>query len=256
LLQFIALAVIPMTFIDRDICTNLLYTPWLFNTFFGSILFATFSISNPLLKWLPGTLFIFESFGARFIYPAECRTLLDGSTPGFLLIVLFGYFLGRVRSRNLALDNQLESSIESQNASSLTTSSLVDIKRATLILELEKFVQNLKQSSYTDDQISQEIDIWIQKLRAFLICSEHYGSELVKKIYDFMNNRLAKKQNTRISIYTSEIAGYYDIDISELKELDDKSAGLDVELVITELDNLNLEFYADKKLLKTIHIKN
>ena len=256
LLQFIALAVIPMTFIDRDICTNLLYTPWLFNTFFGSILFATFSISNPLLKWLPGTLFIFESFGARFIYPAECRTLLDGSTPGFLLIVLFGYFLGRVRSRNLALDNQLESSIESQNASSLTTSSMVDIKRATLILELEKFVQNLKQSSYTDDQISQEIDIWIQKLRAFLICSEHYGSELVKKIYDFMNNRLAKKQNTRISIYTGEIAGYYDIDISELKELDDKSAGLDVELVITELDNLNLEFYADKKLLKTIHIKN
>jgi hypothetical protein len=256
LLQLIALAVIPMTFIDRDICTNLLYTPWLFNTFFGSILFATFSISNPLLKWLPGTLFIFESFGARFIYPAECRTLLDGSTPGFLLIVLFGYFLGRVRSRNLALDNQLESSIESQNASSLTTSSLVDIKRATLILELEKFVQNLKQSSYTDNQISQEIDIWIQKLRAFLICSEHYGSELVKKIYDFMNNRLAKKQNTRISIYTGEIAGYYDIDISELKELDDKSAGLDVELVITELDNLNLEFYADKKLLKTIHIKN
>ena len=172
------------------------------------------------------------------------------------MIVLFGYFLGRVRSRNLALDNQLESSIESQNASSLTTSSLVDIKRATLILELEKFVQNLKQNSYTDDQISQEIDIWIQKLRAFLICSEHYGSELVKKIYDFMNNRLAKKQNTRISIYTGEIAGYYDIDISELKELDDKSAGLDVELVITELDNLNLEFYADKKLLKTIHIKN
>jgi len=102
----------------------------------------------------------------------------------------------------------------------------------------------------------QEIDIWIQKLRAFLICSEHYGSELVKKIYDFMNNRLAKKQNTRISIYTGEIAGYYDIDISELKELDDKSTGLDVELVITELDNLNLEFYADKKLLKTIQIKN
>jgi hypothetical protein len=100
----------------------------------------------------------------------------------------------------------------------------------------------------------QEIDIWIQKLRAFLICSEHYGSELIQKIYDFMINRLAKNQNTRISIYTGEIAGYYDIDISELKELDDKSAGLDVELVITEIDNLNLEFYAEKKLLKAISI--
>jgi hypothetical protein len=256
LLQMIALVVIPLTFIDREICANLLYTPWLFNTFFGSILFATFSISNPLLKWLPGIIFIFESFGARFIYPAECKTLLDGSTPGFFLILLFGYFLGRVRSRNLALDNQLESSIESQNASSLKTSSLVDIKRATLILDLEKFVQNLKKNTYRNDQVLHEIDIWIQKLRAFLICSEHYSSDLVRKIYDFMINRLAKNQNTRISIYTGEIAGYYDIDTSELKELDDKSAGLDVELVITELDNLNLEFYADKKLLKTIHIKN
>jgi len=254
LLQMIALAVIPMTLIDLDSCTNLLYTPWLFNTFFGSILFATFSISNPLLKWLPGIIFIFESFGARFIYPEECKTLLDGSTPGFFLILLFGYLLGRVRSRNLALDNQLESSIESQNASSLKTSSLVDIKRATLILDLEKFVQNLNKNTYTNDQVMQEIDIWIQKLRAFLICSEHYGSELVQKIYDFMINRLAKNQNTRISIYTGEIAGYYDIDISELKELDDKSAGLDVELVITEIDKLNLEFYADKKLLKAISI--
>jgi len=124
LLQMIALAVIPLTFIDSEICTNLLYTPWLFNTFFGSILFATFSISNPLLKWVPGILFVIESFSARFIYPAECKTLLDGSTPGFFLILLFGYILGRVRSRNLALDNQLEILIESQNASSLKTSSL------------------------------------------------------------------------------------------------------------------------------------
>lgn len=254
LLQMIALAVIPLTFIDREICTNLLYTPWLFNTFFGSILFATFWISNPLLKWVPGILFMFESFGARFMYPAECKTLLDGSTPGFLLILLFGYILGRVRSRNLALDNQLESSIESQNASSLKTSSLIDIKRVTLILELEKFVQNLKKNTYTNDQILQEIDIWIQKLRAFLICSEHYNSDLIRKIYDFMINRLAKNQNISISIYTGEIAGYYDIDISELKELDDKSAGLDVELVITEVDKLKLEFYADKKLLKSISI--
>ena len=256
LLQMIALAVIPMTFIDRDICSNLLYTPWLFNTIFGSILFATYFLSNPILKWSPGILFIFESFGSRYLYPAECKTLLDGSTPGFLLILIFAYILGRARARNLALDDQLESSIESQNESSLKTSSLVDIKRATLILELEKFVQNLKQSTYTDDQISQEIDIWIQKLRAFLICSEHYGSELVKKIYDFIVYRLAKNHNTRISIYTGEIASHYDIDIAELKGLDDKSAGLDVELVVSEQDELNLEFYADKKLLKTIQIKN
>jgi hypothetical protein len=254
LLQVIALALIPMTFIDREICNNLLYTPWLFNTIFGSILFATYFLSNPILKWSPGILFIFESFGARFIYPQECKTLLDGSTPGFLLILLFAYSLGRARTRNLVLDNQLEFSIESQNSSSLKTSTLVDIKRASLILELEKFVQNLKNNTFADDQIFQEIDIWIQKLRAFLICSEHYGSDLVQKIYDFMINRLAKRENTRISIYTGEIPSNSDLDSAELTELDKKATGVDVELIITDQDKLTLEFYADKKLLKAISI--
>jgi hypothetical protein len=256
LLQIIALTLIPMTFIDREICNNLLYTPWLFNTIFGSILFATYFLSNPILKWSPGILFILESFGARFIYPAECKTLLDGSTPGFLLILLFAYSLGRVRARNLSLDNQLEFSIASQNSSSLKTSTLVDIKRATLILELEKFIQNLNKNTYANDQISQEINTWIQKLRAFLICSEHYNSELVKKIYDFIVHRLAKNYTTRISIYAGEIASNYDIDIAELKELDEEFAGSDVELIITELDKLNIEFYADKKLIKNISIAN
>jgi hypothetical protein len=170
--------------------------------------------------------------------------------------LLFAYSLGRVRARNLSLDNQLEFSIASQNSSSLKTSTLVDIKRATLILELEKFIQNLNKNTYANDQISQEINIWIQKLRAFLICSEHYNSELVKKIYDFIVHRLAKNYTTRISIYTGEIASNYDIDIAELKELDEESAGSDVELIITELDKLNIEFYADKKLIKNISIAN
>jgi hypothetical protein len=125
-----------------------------------------------------------------------------------------------------------------------------------LILDLENFIQNLNKNTYTNDQISQEINIWIQKLRAFLICSEHYSSELVKKVYDFIVHRLAKNYTTRISIYTGEIASNYDIDIAELKELDEKSAGLDVELIITEFDKLNIEFYADKKLLKNISIAN
>jgi hypothetical protein len=245
-----------MTFIDREICNNLLYTPWLFNTIFGSILFATYFLSNRILKWSPGILFILESFGARFLYPEECKTLLDGSTPGFVLILLFAYSLGRVRARNLVLDNQLDFLIESQNSTSLKTSTLVDVKRASLILELEKFVQELKNNAYADDQFFEEIDIWIQKLRAFLICSEHYGSDLVQKIYDFTINRLDKKQNTKISIYTDEICIDTDFDSAELTELDEKATGLDVELIITDQDELTLEFYADKKLLKAISIAN
>jgi hypothetical protein len=256
LLQVIALALIPMTFIDREICNNLLYTPWLFNTIFGSILFATYFLSNRILKWSPGILFILESLGARFLYPEECKTLLDGSTPGFVLILLFAYSLGRVRARNLVLDNQLDFLIESSNSTSLKTSTLVDVKRASLILELEIFVQELKNNAYADDQIFEEIDIWIQKLRAFLICSEHYGSDLVQKIYDFTINRLDKKQNTKISIYTDEISIDTDFDSAELTELDEKATGLDVELIITDQDELTLEFYADKNLLKAISIAN
>jgi hypothetical protein len=256
LLQSIALSLIPMTLIGEEQCKNLLFTPWLFNAIFGAVLYATFSIKNPILKWTPGIIFVLESFSTRFLYPQECLTLFDGSTPGFIFILIFSFVLGRARNRNLALDANLEKSLRVQTESTIQASTQIDIKRTELVDELEKYAEKLRSKDYEKDLLIQDIDIWIQKLRAFLICSEHYKSDFVRQIYDFMQSRLKLNRKTRISIYTGDLADKYDFDLDLLKKLDEQSKDSEVELILTESDKLALEYYADSDLIGTLYITN
>jgi hypothetical protein len=254
--QLIALTIIPMTLIGNEECANLLFTPWLFNAIFGSVLFAIFSIKNPILKWLPGIIFVFESLSTRFLYPQQCQTLLDGSTPGFVFIIVFALLLGRARRRNLGLDNRLEQSLKTQTESTVQTSTLVDGKRAELLTELEKFIRKLNAQSFDEKQLKSEIDIWIQKLRAFLICSEHYNSAVIRQIYDFMQQRLQKNRKTRISIYTGELLSSYDFDLDLLNQMDVQSGDSEVELILSESDKLALEYHSNGELLGTLYLTN
>ena len=254
--QLIALTIIPMTLIGNEECANLLFTPWLFNAIFGSVLFAIFSIKNPILKWLPGIIFVFESLSTRFLYPQQCQTLLDGSTPGFVFIIVFALLLGRARRRNLELDNRLEQSLKTQTESTAQTSTLVDGKRAELLTELEKFIRKLNAQSFDEKQLKSEIEIWIQKLRAFLICSEHYNSAVIRQIYDFMQQRLQKNRKTRISIYTGELLNNYDFDLDLLHQMDEQSGDSEIELILSESDNLALEYHSNAELLGTLYLTN
>jgi hypothetical protein len=256
LLQFLALSLLPITFIGDISCSNLLFTPWLFNAIFGSVLFSIYFISNPILKWVPGLIFIVESVATRFIYPQECKNLLDGSTPGFILILLFSYALGQVRNRNLALDNEMENFFNSQISMSLHISKQIDTKRKVLILELEKFVLNLRRNLFDKDQGYKAIEIWIQKLRAFLICSEYFHSDLVRDTYDFIDQRLSKDRKTKISIYAENLPDKCEFDFSSLRDLDQFSTNSEAELIITDSDQLVFEYYVDKKLIKSFAIYN
>jgi hypothetical protein len=164
--------------------------------------------------------------------------------------------LGRARNRNLALDANLEKSLRVQTESTIQASTQIDIKRTELVDELEKYAEKLRSKDYEKDLLIQDIDIWIQKLRAFLICSEHYKSDFVRQIYDFMQSRLKLNRKTRISIYTGDLADKYDFDLDLLKKLDEQSKDSEVELILTESDKLALEYYADSDLIGTLYITN
>ena len=256
LLQLFALSLIPITFIGNFSCSNLLFTPWLFNAIFGSVLFSIYFISNPILKWVPGLIFIVESVATRFIFPQECKNLLDGSTPGFILTLLFSYVLGQVRNRNLSLDNEIEYFLNSQSDLSLEISKQIDTKRKLLILELDKFVLNLKLNLFDEDQSYKAVEIWIQKLRGFLICSEYFHSDLVRDAYDFIDQRLSKDRKTKISIYAENLPDKCDFDFSSFRDLDTLSIDSEAELIITDSDQLIIEYYVDKKLIRSFPIYN
>lgn len=198
--QFCLLLIIPYIIFLNDTCRNLLYTPWLFNAIFGALLYAISVTNNPFLKWGPGILFILENLATKLYFPQECKTLLDGSTPGFAFLLIFGYLMARLRVRNTRLDETLELSIQATLESNVELRNYTALAREELITNLEGWNFNLKNSIENERDFEKSLLIAIQKIKAFLICSQHFESLLIKDIYNAISLRLNKNKPINISI--------------------------------------------------------
>jgi len=254
--QLILLTVIPYSISTNESCQNLLYTPWLFNAVIGAVLYGIAVVKNPFLKWLPALIFIVENLLTKFTFPKECQNLLDGSTPGFVFILIFGFLMARLRKRNIALDDQLTQSLNSQVESSIEISTKIDLERSRIIEELRLFTRNLPSAAISDEQLAKRISYLIQKIRVFLICSEYFSSPLIQEIYRIAIARLNSGSAIKVSIYTSQLSEAHNLDFEFLNELDLKSRSKSAEIVISENDFLTLEYLVEGETVATFNITN
>jgi hypothetical protein len=254
--QLILLTVIPYSISINESCQNLLYTPWLFNAVIGAVLYGIAVVKNPFLKWLPALIFIAENLLTKFTFPKECQNLLDGSTPGFLFILVFGFLMARLRKRNIALDDQLTQSLNFQVESSITISTKIDLERSRIVEELRLFTKNLASTTISDDQLAKKISYLIQKIRVFLICSEYFSSPLIQEIYRIAIARLNSGSAIKVSIYTSQLSEAHSIDFELLNELDLKSRSKSAEIVISESNFLALEYSVEGETIASFKITN
>lgn len=254
--QLILLTVIPYSISTNESCQNLLYTPWLFNAVIGAVLYGIAVVKNPFLKWLPALIFIVENLLTKFTFPKECQNLLDGSTPGFVFILIFGFLMARLRKRNIALDDQLTQSLNSQVESSIAISTKIDLERSRIIEELRLFTRNLPSAAISDEQLAKKISYLIQKIRVFLICSEYFSSLLIQEIYRIAIARLNSGSAIKVSIYTSQLSEAHNLDFELLNELDLKSRSKGAEIVISENDFLTLEYLVEGETIASFKITN
>jgi hypothetical protein len=88
-----------------------------------------------------------------------------------------------------------------------------------------------------------EIDLEIQRIRAFLICSEQYESQVVKDFYRFAISRLDDGKSTRISLMGDN---FFELDntagVSEILDVIDSA--LDIQPAEVSLLHLD-EFMID-----------
>ncbi len=252
--QLILLTVIPYSISTNESCQNLLYTPWLFNAVIGAVLYGIAVLKNPFLKWLPALIFIAENLLTKFTFPKECQNLLDGSTPGFVFILVFGFLMARLRRRNIALDDQLTQSLNSQVESSIEISTKIDLERSRIIEELRLFTKKLSSAAISDDQLAKNISYLIQKIRVFLICSEYFSSPLIQEIYRIAITRLNAGSAMKVSIYTSQLSEAHNLDLELLNELDLQSRGKSAEILISENDFLTLEYLVEGETVATFKI--
>lgn len=254
--QLILLTVIPYSISTNESCQNLLYTPWLFNAVIGAVLYGIAVVKNPFLKWLPALIFIVENLLTKFTFPKECQNLLDGSTPGFVFILIFGFLMARLRKRNIALDDQLTQSLNSQVESSIAISTKIDLERSRIVEELRLFTRNLPSAAISDEQLAKKISYLIQKIRVFLICSEYFSSPLIQEIYRIAIARLNSGSAIKVSIYTSQLSEAHNLDFELLNELDLKSRSKSAEIVISENDFLTLEYLVEGETIASFKITN
>lgn len=250
------LTLIPYVIASGSECENLLYTPWLFNAIFGCVLYGIAVLKNPILKSLPAVIFIVENYAARFAFPEQCKTLLDGSTPGFLFILLFGYSLAKLRTRNIKVDSDLRISLENQIEYSKIVADSIQVERNKIIGELKLFVEKIASSPDLTQQLKSEISIFIQKIRVFLICSEFYSSTFIQNLYKFGIDRLSKGSAFKISIYASQINDNYAFDLNLLEELNSASLGKSVEIIISEGEMMTLQYLVDGEELVQFNLSN
>ena len=243
--QVSLLTIIPYILFLNESCQNLLYTPWLFNAIFGALLYAISVAKNPLLKWGPGVLFIIENLATKIFFPQQCNTLLDGSTPGFIFLLIFGYLMAKLRERNTELDANLDSSIRESVVSHKELANYTALARNELINNLQSYILNFVNFNLSEQEFEKSLQITIQKIRAFLICSQHFESLLIKDLYLAISQRLGKNQPINISILSS--AGLLnDLQtesklINSIRLLSDKQC----ELIIKGDTSLSVELYED-----------
>ena len=232
--SLLGLAVIPLFLGGSYRCENMNELPWIFNGLLGSILLISASASSRILKWGPLLAFVAEAISTRFVLPNQCSVILQGSTPGLILILIFAYLIGRRRTLNIQSDTTFLQSIKSRNDRFQITLSELELVREELLLELNQLAESLLNDPAMSAERLEFVDLEIQKLRVFLICSEFFEFEFIRATYTMVRSRLLNSLPTKIHIYS--IYGFESLD---------SRMTLFVDQLSKALPGLALEFIVD-----------
>ena len=179
-------------------CSNISYLPWLLNiVMMNALIFAT-EIRNKYLRWVPIVIISIELFILPQSYPSDCQNIFLGSIPAIPLVIAFALVLGSLRKRLYKQDSEQITSAFVDESNVRKYEDALEYEYKAIISELEDFGQELR--TLSDSALSIRIENSIQKIRAFLVCSEQFESEIVRQLYIFVIARLRDGVPTRLNI--------------------------------------------------------
>jgi hypothetical protein len=175
-----------------------------------------------------------------------------GSTPAIPLIIAFALVLGSLRKRLYKQDAEQISSAFIDESNVRKYEDALEHEYKAIISELEDFSEEV--NSLSDSSLSVRIDNEIQKIRAFLVCSEQFESEIVRELYRFVIDRLRRGLPTRLNIL-GEFIYQLDQSISIGDFLTKLSRELDeipCEITVVKLQVLQFEINVEDKFIDQI----
>ena len=240
-------------------CSQVTIAPWMANIGLTATLSFALLSKRRITRWLPLGLFTLELLVLPLTYPEACKNIYFGTLPGIPLIISFYLVISSIRKRAFNEDSQMIRSVYEDEASVEKTEALLKYEFDALLSNLENFSNSIENFKHED--LISEIDFQIQRIRAFLICSEQYESQIVREFYRFAVNRLDNERSTRISLMGDN---FFKLDgrsgIPEiLEEINSALASQSAEVSMLCLDEFIIDIAAnnpDQFIEKTTHFSS
>ena len=214
LASILGATVIPAFIWNEAGCVDLTSLPWIFNGLLGPILGVSilkFSKGSYIAKWLPISVIILESFSTIWFLPTQCNQILQGSTPGLLVIAVAALLLGRARRSARKRYREIAQDYENSARNLEFASEELAQERRNIVNDLQIFQNKLASSSGDTSLLVNELQIQIERIRAFLLCSEYFDSSLIKEIYKLVKQRIVSGNQTKMEIF-AENSQFRDVD--------------------------------------------
>jgi hypothetical protein len=206
----LGLLVLPIAEWQITSCSELKVMPWIFNGLLVPILLVSVITSNLFLKWIPLFLFTAEATVSIGIFPKACHQILQGSTPGLILIGVSALLIGLARSRARNRDDLTSLSVRSHGAEfDLVNTQLADARRL-LLKSLGKLSSKLDSQGSNRLELLERVTLEIQKIRAFLLCSEYFELHSMRILSELIGKRIDRGLPTKLSLNNSEVFRDFD----------------------------------------------
>lgn len=208
--SLLCLLPLPISVYSQDFCGNLTYLPWIFNCLIGPIFFASLTISNRVIRWLPISLFFIESIFVTNALPANCQDLLAGSTPAIVVLSLLAVIVNKVRTNRSHEDKEIISKFQETLDIHSKTNQQISQERDEIISELSNFAAELSSTSSSGKELLSKVKIHILKIRALLVSAEYFDHKIVSDVYKLVKKSLEKNKLTELHILTDSFNYFKD----------------------------------------------
>ena len=240
---------------DVQTCADVSYLPWLLNTvMMTAFIFAT-QIRKQFLRWVPIFIISIELLILPRSYPTECQDIFLGSIPAIPMVIAFSVVLGSIQKRLSKQDAEQISSVFVDETNVRKYEDALEMEFQELVSELDKFNEELL--SFKDEVLSARLENEIQKIRAFLVCSEQFESEIIREVYQFVISRLRNGLPTRLNILGDFI---YQFDSNApvtklIEELQRILEGIPCEISLVKLSSLTLDITIESQYIQEVSYK-
>jgi signal transduction histidine kinase len=204
-----AISIFPIMSLQEYSCSEIQYLPWLFNSIIGSVFLFSMVVSNRVLRWAPAIVFYLACAEISSKLPSGCKHLLDGSTPGILLISLVAAGITYARKRDMTYEERFISSAQREFDRLDLMREKVKLERRNLIAKIEEFTEELD-NSQSEIELAGGINALILEIRAFLLLSEYLDNPFIAQLHTYIKDRVDSGLQTYLDINCSEFPAVID----------------------------------------------